>query len=149
MLRRQIEEGYDNTATVDDEIRGIVARNWPSSARAEAEMLGIGRASLARGRAARCSAPHRSPPYDLGEPASPPPLLNEGPDLGGVGCVAGIRSGPLAPEQSHLDTIFAPRSRHLRGHQHDLRTLEVACVRFATQPQHSDGGHFRLRDDLI
>jgi hypothetical protein len=29
MLRRQIEEGYDNTATVDDEIRGIVARNWP------------------------------------------------------------------------------------------------------------------------
>ena len=28
MLRRQIEEGYDNTATVDDEIRGIVARNW-------------------------------------------------------------------------------------------------------------------------
>jgi hypothetical protein len=27
MLRRQIEEGYDNTATVDDEIRGIVARN--------------------------------------------------------------------------------------------------------------------------
>ncbi len=90
------------------------------------QMLGIGRASLARGRAARCSAPHRSPPYDLGEPASPPPLLNEGPDLGGVGCVAGIRSGPLAPEQSHLDTIFAPRSRHLRGHQHDLRTLEVA-----------------------
>jgi hypothetical protein len=29
MLRRQIEEGYDNTATVDDEIRRIVARNWP------------------------------------------------------------------------------------------------------------------------
>jgi hypothetical protein len=29
MIRRQIEEGYDNTATVDDEIRGIVARNWP------------------------------------------------------------------------------------------------------------------------
>jgi hypothetical protein len=29
MLHRQIEEGYDNTATVDDEIRGIVARNWP------------------------------------------------------------------------------------------------------------------------
>jgi hypothetical protein len=29
MLRRQIEEGYDNIATVDDEIRGIVARNWP------------------------------------------------------------------------------------------------------------------------
>jgi hypothetical protein len=31
MLRRQIEEDYDNTATVDDEIRGIVARNWPYS----------------------------------------------------------------------------------------------------------------------
>jgi hypothetical protein len=29
MLRRQIEEGYDNTAEVDDEIRAIVARNWP------------------------------------------------------------------------------------------------------------------------
>jgi hypothetical protein len=29
MLRQQIEEGYDNIAEVDDEIRGIVARNWP------------------------------------------------------------------------------------------------------------------------
>jgi hypothetical protein len=29
MLRRQIEEGFDNTADVDDEIRAIVARNWP------------------------------------------------------------------------------------------------------------------------
>ena len=29
MLRRQIEEGFDNTADVDDEIRTIVARNWP------------------------------------------------------------------------------------------------------------------------
>jgi hypothetical protein len=29
MLRRQIEEGFDNTAEVDDEIRAIVARNWP------------------------------------------------------------------------------------------------------------------------
>ena len=27
MLRQQIEEGYDNIAEVDDEIRGIVARN--------------------------------------------------------------------------------------------------------------------------
>jgi hypothetical protein len=25
----RFEEGYDNTATVDDEIRGFVARNWP------------------------------------------------------------------------------------------------------------------------
>ena len=29
MLRRQIEEGFDNTAEVDDEIRDVVARNWP------------------------------------------------------------------------------------------------------------------------
>jgi hypothetical protein len=29
MIRQQIEEGYDNIAEVDDEIRGIVARNWP------------------------------------------------------------------------------------------------------------------------
>jgi len=29
MLRRQIEEGFDNTSDVDDEIRTIVARNWP------------------------------------------------------------------------------------------------------------------------
>jgi hypothetical protein len=29
MLRQQIEEGYDNIAEVDDEIRGIIARNWP------------------------------------------------------------------------------------------------------------------------
>ena len=29
MLREQIEEGFDNIAEVDDEIRGIVARNWP------------------------------------------------------------------------------------------------------------------------
>jgi len=29
MLRQQIEEGYDNIAEVDDEIHGIVARNWP------------------------------------------------------------------------------------------------------------------------
>jgi hypothetical protein len=29
MLRQQIEEGFDNIAEVDDEIRGIVARNWP------------------------------------------------------------------------------------------------------------------------
>jgi hypothetical protein len=29
MLRRQIEEGYDNIDVIDDEIRGIVARNWP------------------------------------------------------------------------------------------------------------------------
>src|SRR5215471_4135583 len=29
MLRQQIEEGYDNIAEVDNEIRGIVARNWP------------------------------------------------------------------------------------------------------------------------
>jgi hypothetical protein len=26
---RYFASGYDNTATVDDEIRGIVARNWP------------------------------------------------------------------------------------------------------------------------
>ena len=29
MLRQQIERGFDNIAEVDDEIRGIVARNWP------------------------------------------------------------------------------------------------------------------------
>jgi hypothetical protein len=29
MLRQQIEEGVDNIAEVDPEIRGIVARNWP------------------------------------------------------------------------------------------------------------------------
>jgi hypothetical protein len=29
MLRRQIEEGFDNIDAVDDEIRDIVARNWP------------------------------------------------------------------------------------------------------------------------
>ena len=29
MLRQQIEEGFDNIADVDPEIRGIVARNWP------------------------------------------------------------------------------------------------------------------------
>jgi hypothetical protein len=29
IIRRQIEEGFDNIADVDDEIRGIVARNWP------------------------------------------------------------------------------------------------------------------------
>ena len=29
MIRQQVEEGFDNIAEVDDEIRGIVARNWP------------------------------------------------------------------------------------------------------------------------
>ena len=29
MLRQQIEEGFDNIVGIDDEIRGIVARNWP------------------------------------------------------------------------------------------------------------------------
>jgi hypothetical protein len=29
MIRRQIEEGFEGIAAVDDEIRGIVARNWP------------------------------------------------------------------------------------------------------------------------
>ena len=29
MLRQQIKEGFDNIAEVDNEIRGIVARNWP------------------------------------------------------------------------------------------------------------------------
>ena len=29
MIREQIEEGFDNIAEVDTEIRGIVARNWP------------------------------------------------------------------------------------------------------------------------
>ena len=29
MIRRQIEEGFEVRAAVDDEIRGIVARNWP------------------------------------------------------------------------------------------------------------------------
>jgi hypothetical protein len=29
MLRQQIEEGFDNIAEVDPEIRGIVARTWP------------------------------------------------------------------------------------------------------------------------
>ena len=29
LIRRQIEEGAEVIAAVDDEIRGIVARNWP------------------------------------------------------------------------------------------------------------------------
>jgi hypothetical protein len=29
LIRRQIEEGIDVIAVVDEEIRGIVARNWP------------------------------------------------------------------------------------------------------------------------
>jgi hypothetical protein len=29
MIRQQIEEGFDNIAEIDPEIRGIVARNWP------------------------------------------------------------------------------------------------------------------------
>ena len=29
MIRKQIEQGFDNIAEVDAEIRGIVARNWP------------------------------------------------------------------------------------------------------------------------
>jgi hypothetical protein len=29
LIRQQIEEGFDNIAEVDPEIRGIVARNWP------------------------------------------------------------------------------------------------------------------------
>jgi hypothetical protein len=29
MIRQQIEEGFDNIAEVDPEIRGIVVRNWP------------------------------------------------------------------------------------------------------------------------
>jgi hypothetical protein len=29
IIRQQIEEGFDNLAEVDPEIRGIVARNWP------------------------------------------------------------------------------------------------------------------------
>jgi hypothetical protein len=29
MIRRQIEEGFEVIGAVDDEIRGIVARNWP------------------------------------------------------------------------------------------------------------------------
>jgi hypothetical protein len=29
IVRQQIEEGFDNIAEVDPEIRGIVARNWP------------------------------------------------------------------------------------------------------------------------
>ncbi len=29
LIRRQIEEGFEVIAAVDDEIRGIVARNWP------------------------------------------------------------------------------------------------------------------------
>jgi len=29
MLREQIEEGFDNIAEVGDEIRAILARNWP------------------------------------------------------------------------------------------------------------------------
>jgi hypothetical protein len=31
IIRRQIEEGFDNIAEVDPEIRGVVARNWPHS----------------------------------------------------------------------------------------------------------------------
>jgi hypothetical protein len=29
MIRQEIEEGFEIIVTVDDEIRGIVARNWP------------------------------------------------------------------------------------------------------------------------
>lgn len=29
IIRRQIEEGFEVIDAVDDEIRGIVARNWP------------------------------------------------------------------------------------------------------------------------
>jgi len=29
LIRRQIEAGFEVIAAVDDEIRGIVARNWP------------------------------------------------------------------------------------------------------------------------
>jgi hypothetical protein len=29
LIRRQIEQGFEVIAVVDDEIRGIVARNWP------------------------------------------------------------------------------------------------------------------------
>ena len=29
IIRRQIEGGFEVIAAVDDEIRGIVARNWP------------------------------------------------------------------------------------------------------------------------
>jgi hypothetical protein len=29
LIRRQVEEGFEVIAAVDDEIRGIVARNWP------------------------------------------------------------------------------------------------------------------------
>ncbi len=29
LIRRQVEEGAEVIAAVDDEIRGIVARNWP------------------------------------------------------------------------------------------------------------------------
>jgi hypothetical protein len=29
LLRRQIEKGFDDFGAVDDEVRAIVARNWP------------------------------------------------------------------------------------------------------------------------
>ena len=29
LIRRQIEEGFEVIGAVDDDIRGIVARNWP------------------------------------------------------------------------------------------------------------------------
>ena len=29
LIRRQIEQGFEVIGAVDDEIRGIVARNWP------------------------------------------------------------------------------------------------------------------------
>ena len=29
LIRRRVEEGFEVIAVVDDEIRGIVARNWP------------------------------------------------------------------------------------------------------------------------
>ena len=29
LIRRQIEEGFEVIGVVDNEIRGIVARNWP------------------------------------------------------------------------------------------------------------------------
>jgi hypothetical protein len=29
LIRQQIEEGFDDITAIDDEIRGVVARNWP------------------------------------------------------------------------------------------------------------------------
>jgi hypothetical protein len=48
LIRRQIEEGFEVIAAVDDEIRGIVARNWLQASAGRGMRSKIGRASVYR-----------------------------------------------------------------------------------------------------